>query len=498
MSPESRLATPELRSLKHRIAVIGGGVSGLAAAHRLRELDPRVDVTVFEAGPRVGGSLCTERRDGFLLEHGADNFITNLSWGLDLCRRLGIEEQLIPTRPEGRRVFVVRDGRLHPVPEGFMVMAPGKLAPVLATPLLSTLGKLRIIAEALVPRRKDEGDESLASFATRRLGREAFERLVQPLVAGIYTADATKLSLAATLPRFLDMEREHGSMIRAMMRQPKSSNKSSDESGARYSLFVAPKHGMSTIVDALVERIGRERIRLNTPVERVVHRSEGGWRLMGSGEWGRENCGAEDFDAVIVSTPAPKAAHVLQDAAPELSQELRAIEYAGSVVAIVGYRSDQFPQPLQGFGFVVPDVERRDILAVSYSSQKYDDRAPEGHVLLRVFLGGAGRPDLVHDSDDELRRIVEQQLRELLQVRGEPVLWHLARWPSAMPQYHVGHLDRVARIESLVARVPTLALAGNAYRGVGIPQCIHSGEAAAERIPKTLLPLGEGAREAGG
>jgi oxygen-dependent protoporphyrinogen oxidase len=476
---------------KRRIAVIGGGITGLAAAHRLRELEPNADVTVIEAGPRLGGSLYTECRDGFLLEHGADNFITNLPAGLDLCRRLGLEDQLQQTRPEGRRVMIVRDGRLYPVPDGFMVMAPEKLRPLLTTPLLSVMGKVRLLAEAVVPRRKEHGDESLESFATRRLGREAFERLVQPLVAGIYTADASKLSLAATLPRFLEMEREHGSLIRAAMANRKR-DKASKDSGARYSLFVAPRDGTTTIVNALAESIGSDRIRLNAPVGHLARR-DNGWTVAAN-----DSGQHEDFDAVIVTTPAPSAAELLKDATPELSAELRAIEYASSVVALAGYRNEQLSRPLEGFGFVVPDVERRDILAVSYSSQKYEGRAPSGHVLLRVFMGGAGRPDLLAQCDEALRAIVDRELGALLGASGEPTLWQVQRWPSAMPQYHVGHLDRVARIEALVERQPHLALAGNAYRGVGIPQCIASGERAAERIIATLLPPGEGDRAAGG
>lgn len=301
---------------KRRIAVIGGGITGLAAAHRLRELEPNSEVTVIEAGPRLGGSLYTERRDGFLLEHGADNFITNLPAGLDLCRRMGLEDQLQQTRPEGRRVMIVRDGRLYPVPDGFMVMAPEKLGPLLTTPLLSAVGKARLLAEAVVPRRKEQGDESLESFATRRLGREAFERLVQPLVAGIYTADASKLSLAATLPRFLEMEREHGSLIRAARAKRKPAAAAKD-SGARYSLFVAPRDGMSTIVNALAERIGSDRIRLNAPVGYLARR-DGGWAIAAN-----HASRHDDFDAVIVTTPAPSAAELLKDATPELSTELR-------------------------------------------------------------------------------------------------------------------------------------------------------------------------------
>ncbi|HWA99429.1 MAG TPA: protoporphyrinogen oxidase [Pirellulales bacterium] len=461
---------------RRRIAVIGGGISGLAAAHRLVELDPRLELTLFEASDRLGGVLQTERRDGYLIERSADNFITNVPWAIDLCRRLGLSDDLLPTRAADRRAFVVRRGRLYPVPEGFTLMAPTRIAPLVTTPLLSVRGKLRLLAEALVPRRPDAGtDESLASFVTRRFGRETFQRLVQPLVGGIYTADAEQLSLAATLPRFLEMEREHGSLIRAMLRQRKSRSASgAGESGARYSLFTAPREGMSMLIDALVARLPAATARCNTPVAELGL-VEGRWSIAGA---------VELFDAVILATPAPVAARQLAAVAPELSTELAQIAYAGSAVVVLGYRQEQFARPLAGFGFVVPEIERRDILAVSYSSQKYEGRAPEGRALLRVFIGGATRPELIDRPDHELQRIAERELGELLGVRGAPELVEVVRWHGAMPQYHLGHIERLARIQRLAAALPGLALAGNAYQGVGIPHCVHSGEAAAERMAR--------------
>jgi oxygen-dependent protoporphyrinogen oxidase len=424
----------------------------------------------------LGGVLRSERRDGWLLEHSADNFITSVPWALELCRRVGLEHELLTTRPDDRRALIVRDGRLHPVPEGFTLMAPSKLGPLVTTPLLSVRGKLRLLAEMFVPRRRDAADdESLASFVTRRFGRETFERLVQPLVGGIYTADAQKLSLAATLPRFLEMERTHGSVIRAALRQRRVNNgKSSGESGARYSLFVAPREGMSQLVDALAARLPAGSVRLNAAIKQLS---------VVSGQWSVAE-GEPPFDAVIVCAPAPAATKLIAQAAPELAAELATIAYAGSAVALVGYRREQLSRPLTGFGFVVPEVEHRDLLAVSYSSQKYDGRAPEGRVLLRAFVGGAARPDLLHCPDDALRQIILRELQELLGVRGEPELFEIIRWPAAMPQYHLGHLQRVARIEQLAAALPRFALAGNAYRGVGIPHCIHSGEQAAETVLK--------------
>ncbi|HEV3416993.1 MAG TPA: protoporphyrinogen oxidase [Pirellulales bacterium] len=461
-----------------RIAVIGGGIAGLAAAHRLLELDPLVRVTIYEASDRLGGSLHTVSRDGFLVEQGADSFITNVPWGVDLCRRIGLGDELIGTNPEERRAFVVRRGRLRPVPDGFVLMAPSRIWPVVTTPILSPLGKLRLAWEYFIPPRASDGDESLASFVRRRLGREAFERLVQPLVAGIYTADPEKLSLAATLPRFQEMERLHGGLIRAALRGNSAPsdgpiNHAVDQepaSGARYALFVTPRGGLSSIVSAITARLPAGTVRLNTAVERIV-RDGNRWRLSDV-----------EFDAVIVAAPATIASRLLADVDGELATELSAIENAGAVVVSMAFDRQQIRHPLDGFGFVVPAIERRRILSASFSSVKFPGRAPADKALIRTFVGGACQRELVDLSDADLEQFVSEELGDLLGITGQPLWTMIARWSQSMPQYHLGHLDRVARIEARARALPGLALAGNAYRGVGIPQAIHSGEEGAARL----------------
>jgi oxygen-dependent protoporphyrinogen oxidase len=469
-------------STSRHVAVIGGGISGLAAAHRLVELDPSVQVTLLEAAPRLGGVLETRHTDGYLLEMSADNFITNVPWALDLCSRIGFSDELIPSRSQNRRALVLKGKQLYPVPEGFLLMAPGKMWPILSTPLLSWPGKLRMLAECCIPRRRTTEDESLASFARRRLGREAFERLVQPLVGGIYTADAERLSLEATLPQFVRMEREHGSLIRAMAREKRArSPGTAVDSGARYSMFMAPREGMSSLIEALARRLPAGTVRLNAPVEHVarVPKPEGrmAWTVTTPGQ-----AAPQEFDALIVSTPAGTTARLLDPIQAGLAEELRKITYASSAVVLLGYAREQIGHPLDGFGFVVPDCEHRQILAGSFSSQKFPGRAADDHALLRIFVGGSARPELVECSDDELKRIVEAEVTELLDIRGEPQLFQVVRWRSAMPQYHLGHLELVDRIDKMVDSIGSLALAGNAYRGVGIPYCIRSGERAAESI----------------
>jgi oxygen-dependent protoporphyrinogen oxidase len=464
-----------------RIAIIGGGISGLAAAHRLRELLPRCELSLFEGTHRLGGVLETVERDGFLIERSADNFLTAPPAALELCRRLGMEEDLIPTDETRRRAFVVREGRLVPIPEGFYLMSPRKLLPILRSPLLSLRGKIRLLTEPLIPRgaiasrnQEAQPDESVASFARRRLGREVFERFVQPLVAGIYTADPEKLSMAATMPQFVEFERNYSSLLHATLRRAQSKGSAS---GARYGLFLAPKRGLQSLVDKLAERLPSDAVHFATPVAHV-DRQNMKWRLAPNSQ--------SEFDAIIVAVPAHAAAKLLKSTEPAISAELAAIEYAGCAVVSVGLRRSQIGHALDGFGFVVPQTENRRIIAGSFASLKYPGRARQDDVLIRVFIGGATQPELLDLPDDKLRRIALDELADLLQVTGEPLVVDIARWPRSMPQYHVGHLARVARIEQLAAACPMLALAGNAYRGVGIPQCIASGEAAAERIAKAL------------
>jgi oxygen-dependent protoporphyrinogen oxidase len=340
-----------------RVAVIGGGITGLAAAHRLIELTPQARVTLFDTGERSGGVLRTERHSGYLVELSADNFITNVPWGVDLCRRLGLEDQLLPTRQSQRRAFVVRRGRLVPMPLGFHLLSPSRLWPVLRSPLLSWPGKLRVLSELFVPRRKTGGDESLASFARRRLGREAFERIVQPLVSGIYTADAEQLSMAAALPRFVEMERDGGGLIRAAWRERSRQTNITDSSGARYGLFVAPRGGMSSLVDALQSRLQSHGVGRGQAVT-SLDRSNGQWSVTTADE-------TKSFEAVILALPTYAAATLVEKVDHELAAELNSIPYAGCAIVVLGYRREQITSDLEGFGFVVPAIERLQILADS-------------------------------------------------------------------------------------------------------------------------------------
>ena len=366
-------------------------------------------------------------------------------------------------------------------------MAPARIGPILATRLLSPWGKLRLGWELFVPARRDMADESLADFARRRFGNEVYQRMIQPLVGGIYTADPEQLSMQAAMPRFVEMERKWGSLAKAMRRQKATSAASGARSehvhGVRYESFVAPREGIETLVTAIAKRLPAESIRRNTTVERLDRRADGTWSVVTSGP---EALPPSGYRGVILALPAGVAAKLATPLDQELGAELKAITYAGASVVVLAYRRRDIAHPLDGFGAVVPQIERRKILAISFASNKFVDRAPADCILLRVFVGGALQGELMQLDDSEMLSLVEGELRELIGVRGDPVLRKVVRWNGTMPQYHVGHLDRVARIEARAAMLPGLELAGNAYHGVGIPYCVHSGERAADRILQSL------------
>ena len=461
--------------MRSRIIIIGGGISGLAAAHRLTELNQ--SVTILEASARLGGIIQTEERDGFLLERGPDSFISEKPQAVDLAKRLGLDSRLIQTNEDYRRSFIVRNGRLREVPEGFQLLAPSRIWPFLTTDVFSVTGKLRMAADLVLPRQHTNGgaDESLASFVRRRLGEEALHRMAQPMVGGIYTADPETLSLRATLPRFLDMERDHRSLILAMLRQGRSQKRGT--SGARYSLFLSFDRGTQVLVDALART--NVDTRLNTRVE-ALRRDGPTWTVI-------TNVGERiEADAVCLALPAYTAASLLADTSNTLAEKLRQIKYASTATINLAYRRDAVRHPLNGFGFVVPFIEKRSVIACTFSSVKFAGRAPDDHVLLRAFAGGALQPDIFALDEPELRRRVETDLRELLGISEAPLFVELAKWERSMPQYEVGHLDRVNEIEKLVAELPGLQLAGNAYRGAGIPDCIRSGESTAEKLAAAL------------
>jgi oxygen-dependent protoporphyrinogen oxidase len=460
-----------------RIVVVGAGLAGLSAAHRLqtlyKEAGRPLALTVLEASDRAGGVLDTAFEQGCLMELGPDSIITDKPWAVALCEELGLGAQILPTQSDYRGSFLVRNGKLVRTPEGFHLMAPSRPWPFAMSRVVSPLAKARMAMDLVLPRGEVE-DESLGAFVRRRLGREALERIAQPMVGGIYTADPDKLSLAATMPRFQDMERNHRSLILAMMRARRKSEAAiGSAGGARYDLFVTMRDGMKSLADRLREVVGEDVLRFTTRV-RTIAPSDDGWTL--SLEGGEQLAA----DTVILATPAYIAADLLGSLDPPLARDLAGIEYSSAATINLVYERGDVAHPLDAFGFVVPAVEGLDILACTFSSRKFAGRAPEGKVLLRAFVGGALAPEQMERSDDSMIDAAVADLGRLVGA-GRPKVARVTRWPRSMPQYHVGHLDRVARIEAAVARHPGLLLAGNAYRGVGMPDTIRIAREAAEK-----------------
>lgn len=520
MEQDRDAAAPE----RPMVLVVGGGIAGLATARRLALGAPGVGVTVVEAEARLGGKVVTERVDGFTVEGGPDSFLSVKPRGVGLCRELGLEGSLQSPVAANRRTFVLRGGRLHDLPEGLTGLIPTRLGPIARSDLLSPLGKARMALDfVLPPRRARDGDddESLAAFVGRRLGREAYDRLIEPLMAGIYAGNGRELSVAATFPQLRRGELEHGGLIRGVLAGKRAGAKASAAllaatpttsvppaptgpgggGAAPKPGFLSPIDGTGAIVGALEASLRAAGVRILTGV-RVVGLAAR------RGGIGRDLVGYDvtladgrtlRADAVVLAAPAWAVADLLGEAGggldPAAATQLRAIPHVSSATVSVGYRAADLPHPLGGYGYVVPRAEARPVLACTWTSTKWAHRAPEGRVLLRAFVGRAGQPDPTALDDGELLGLARAEFREVLGLTAEPVLARVFRWPRGMPQYTLGHLDRVAAIEARAAGLPGLAVAGNAYRGVGLPDCIRSGEAAADAV---LAALGIASGEGGG
>ena len=463
------------------IVIIGAGVAGLACAGKLQNLLPDAELIVLEKSDRAGGILQTHHESEYLVELAADMFTTDPDDALMLCRDLGHENDLLTTIPVQQRAYVATEQSIEPVPAGFSLMLPADQDAVRATKILDAEGIERLLSEVDVPAATDRGDEDFQSFVVRRFGQQAFERLVQPLVSGIYTADPRKLSMQATMQRFIAMERDHGSLI-AAARAAKASSADRAASGARYDLFRAPRDGMGAFVKWLVDAADTVDWRFNWPVEKIESQPNQCWKVHSS----QSSIEPIEADAVIVATPVASAARVLSSVSHSLSNHLNTIESASCAVVSLGFDISQLRRPFDGYGIVVPAFLNRKLIAASFSSNKFPGRAPDNKVLIRCFIGGAMQGELVDLSDRQLVELALRELNQLIGIDGVPDLDFVCRWRNAMPQYHVGHLDRVAAIETELKKFPTLAVAGNAYRGVGIPICTRSGLTAAAEIAESF------------
>ena len=461
-----------------RIAIIGGGISGLSAAYALekkRRAGVEVNYVLYESSPRLGGVLVTERVDGCLIEAGPDSFLTEKPWASDLCQELGLGDQLIGSNDADRKTYILVRGRLVEMPDGLMFMVPTKILPTIFSPLFSLKTKLRMAREWFHPPHTALGDETVAAMVERHYGPEMVDRLADPLLSGVYGGEASQLSVRAVLARFADMEAKHGSLGRAMLAARRNSPKTN---GAPRPLFTSLKEGMHQMVDALVERLDGNAVTTGALVQAVTH-ERGGWVVSAGLQ-------SDHFDAVILAVSTQVAASLLRMSSPELAAELGSVNYSSSVTVALGYDQRVRESLPPGFGFLAPRSEGKRMLAATFVHNKFPHRAPDDRAIIRCFLGGARDEQILARSDDEILRIVREELSQVLHLTAEPLFVRVFKWKSAMAQYGVGHLERLQRIATLRQKLPGLALAGNGYNGIGVPDCVRSGSEAVEDTLKSF------------
>lgn len=472
-----------------RLVIVGGGIAGLATAYTAqkiaREQGADVAITLVERDERLGGKISTDLTGGFVIEGGPDSFIAQKPWALQLCYELGLKDRLIGTNDDRRTNFVLRKGRLRKMPDGLMMIVPTRFMPFVTSDLISWPGKLRMGMDLFLPRRTDEADESLAHFIRRRLGNEALEVLAEPLMGGIHVADAETLSLQATFPRFIDTERQYGSLTRGMIAARKAAQAHhgahQTNGNGKLSMFMTLRGGLRELVDALEAALDDVEILAGRAVTSLDRDGDGYALRLDDGR-------ALAAEAVVLAAPAYASAALLRDVQPDLARMLDAVKYVSTATVSLGFDADRFEHPLDGFGFVIPRQEPTRLLACTWTSTKFPQRAVPGTVLLRAFVGGPRREDLVDLDDAALVDLVRDELRTIMGVHAAPTVARVFRWFRANPQYEVGHLDRVSQMEALCP--PGILLAGSAYRGVGLPDCIRQGQEAA-RGALGYLGIGE-------
>jgi protoporphyrinogen/coproporphyrinogen III oxidase len=457
-----------------RIAIIGGGIAGLSAAFYLekaRRAGADLQWALFEKSDRLGGVIQTERHDGFVIEAGPDSFLSIKPDAARVCQELGLGDQLIPSNDASRKTYILVKGSLVPIPHGLEFMVPTRIWPMATTPLFSFSTKLRMAAELFSSARRDSGDESVGAFVRRHFGQEMVDRVAEPLLAGVYGGNAERLSIRAVLPRFAEMERQHGSLVRATLKA-KAQFKSKAPAGSKpQPLFTSLKNGMQQMVEALTASLPQASIRMrqrNLSLRPV------------NDDWQIESAGiSERFQAVLLAAPAPAAAGLLRQFHPALIEGLARIEYTSTAAVALAYDQAELPP---GHGFLVPRSGGRKMMACTFVHKKFSHRAPGDKKLLRCFFSSSRMPDLLTHSDEALQQFARQELKEILGLTAEPKFARTFRWDRAMAQYETGHLDRVAEMEKIIAAMPAFHIIGNSFHGIGVPDCIKSARLAVEQI----------------
>jgi oxygen-dependent protoporphyrinogen oxidase len=464
-----------------KIAIIGGGITGLAAAYELtqqaRQTNTPIEIELFEQAPELGGKIITKKDDPYLVEGGPDCFIVEKPWALQLIKELGLENELLNTSSGASGTFVFDNNALHRLPDGVMMMVPTKMIPFLTSKLISWPGKIRMGCDLFIPRRKETGDETLASFVRRRLGQEALDKMAEPLIGGIHAGNPENMSLLSTFPRFLEMEQDGGSLIVGMLKRQKKMadmmKKRPPAPGPKKTFFISLNEGLGQLVNKLETVIGSEKIHCGRKISQLKQTPDSRWLIE------EENHDPITADAVIVTTEAYAAAGLVKNELPRLADLLNEIPYVSSATVSMAFPRKAIPHPLDAYGFIVPKIANRRIMAVTWTSIKWNHRAPQGMVLLRAFVGGAQRQELAACGDQEMLSLVKEELSSIMGINSPPEKSWIYRWPQGMPQYVMGHLDRLEAIDAITKEQKGLYLAGAGYRGIGIPDCINQGRQAA-------------------
>ena len=464
------------------VVIIGGGIAGLSAAYYAKKKVPEAQVAVIESDSRWGGKITTDRVDfddgQFIIEGGPDTFLATKPYATALCKELGLGERLHGTNPNQKNTYVLHRNKLETMPDGLAMMIPTNIQAILKTRLVSWFGKARMGFDFIQPAKAVNGDESLGAFVSRRFGREAYENLIEPLMSGIYAGDGDQLSLTSTFPYLRDLEIKYGSIARGAIQMRKQSNGKSIQ-GSR-SAFLTPTTGLAEIVEKLVERLKSNgaTLQLNTRVTSIQRLKPDTWNVkLDSNE-------TLTADGVILATPAFISGTLLASFDPTLAYDLKSIPYASTATVSLAYRQSDLTHELDGYGYVIPRREGRKALACTWTSTKFPHRAPDGYALVRVFVGRAGQD--IPWNENDLLALAKEELRLTLGITAEPLLHRVFMWENAMPQYNLGHPEILKRIDTVLENHPGLALAGNGYRGIGIPDCIHSGELAVEKIINSM------------
>lgn len=472
-----------------KIIIIGGGIAGLAAAVHLKAgakaHNKTVDVLLLEKNSRIGGKIITEKLDRYLIEGGPDSFLPEKVWSVNLAKHLGLEPEMLPSNDQFKGTFIYSNKALHSLPEGVMLMVPTSFWPMAKSHLITWPGKLRMGMEVAIPKRKIMEDESLASFVTRRLGRECLEKIAEPLVAGIHTSNPDNMSVLATFPRFVQMEQKSGSLIMGMLAALKSrphatlSGPPPKPGQPKMTYFMSFRNGMQTLTQACVDYIGGGSIRMNASVKAIEPKGKGYSVILDN----NESLGA---DHVMVASAAYDAADMVKGFDEPLAAQMNKIAWSSSATVSIAFRKNDLRTRLKGFGFIVPRVEGRRVNAATYSSIKWSFRAPDDMVLIRTFVGGGHHEELVHELDDAgMVKMVLEELDEIVGVKASAQFSKVYRWFKGMPKYTVGHLDRMALLDRILSTHPGLHLIGCSYKGIGIGDCIHEAQIAAEKILKS-------------